>query len=196
MERSHAYPDDAGPTSGTCASPVWNWPRSNSRPSRRALSSTRWPARATFRRMLRLLKKGSQAQDAVHDAVILAWQRWSSLRDRAWFDAWFDRIVVNVCRDRLRQASRRRTSDLVEASLSSPDATSEIHQRLLVEQAFARLRPDDVVVLALRHFLDLELADVAVLLDLPLQTVNTRLRSARSRLRDLLEQSSPDQVLR
>lgn len=151
---------------------------------------------ASYRLANAILGDESQAQDAVHDAVVLAWQRWSSLRDLARFDAWFDRIVVNVCRDRLRQASRRRTSDIAEASLSTPDATADVQRRLLVEQAFAELKPDDVVVLALRHFLDLELADIAVLLDIPYQTANTRLRSARSRLRGVLEQSSPEQVPR
>jgi RNA polymerase sigma-70 factor, ECF subfamily len=151
---------------------------------------------ASYRLANAILGDEGQAQDAVHDAVVLAWQRWSSLRERARFDAWFDRIVVNVCRDRLRQASRRRTSDIADVSLSTPDATTDVHRRLVVEQALARLKPDDVVVLALRHFLDLELADMAVLLELPIQTVNTRLRSARARLRDSLDQSSSDQVPR
>jgi RNA polymerase sigma factor (sigma-70 family) len=151
---------------------------------------------ASYRLANAILGDEGQAQDAVHDAVILAWQRWPALRERARFDAWFDRIVVNVCRDRLRQAARRRASDIADVSLSTPDATAEIHRRLLVEQALARLKPDDVVVLALRHFLDLELADMAVLLELPIQTVNTRLRSARARLRDSLDQSSSDQVPR
>ena len=151
---------------------------------------------ASYRLANAILGNEHEAEDAVQDAIVVAWRRWSSLRDRSRFDAWFDRIVVNVCRDRLRQASRRRTSDLAEMPLTAPDATADIHRRMLVEQALARLKPDDVVVLALRHFLDLELADIAVLLDVPYQTVNTRLRSARARLRDLLDQSSLDQVSR
>jgi hypothetical protein len=45
-----------------------------------------------------------------------------------------DRIMVNVCRDRLREASRRRTTDLVDSSLSTPDATTDVLRRLLLEQ--------------------------------------------------------------
>lgn len=151
---------------------------------------------ASYRLANAILGNEHEAEDAVQDAIVLAWRRWSSLRDRSRFDAWFDRIVLNVCRDRLRQASRRRTSDITSVSLSTPDATAGVHRRMLVEQALARLKPDDVVILALRHFLDLELADIAVLLDVPLQTANTRLRAARARLRDLLAQSSPDEVPR
>lgn len=151
---------------------------------------------ASYRLANAILGNEHEAEDAVHDAIVLAWRRWSSLRDRSRFDAWFARIVLNVCRDRLRQASRRRASGIAEVSLGTPDATAEIHRRMLVEQALVRLKPDDVVILALRHFLDLELADIAVLLDVPLQTVNTRLRSARARLRERLDQSSSDQVPR
>jgi RNA polymerase sigma factor (sigma-70 family) len=151
---------------------------------------------ASYRLANAILGDESQSQDAVHDAVVVAWQQWSSLRDRAKFDAWFDRIVVNVSRDRLRQASRRLTMDIADIELGTPDMTTEVHRRLLVEQALGQLKPDDIVVLALRYFLDLQLADIAVLLDVPVQTVNTRLRAAKTRLRNRLEQQSADQVPR
>ena len=52
-----------------------------------------------------ILGDSMEAEDAVHDAAIAAWRSWSSLRDPERFEAWFSRIVVNACRDRLR--SRR-----------------------------------------------------------------------------------------
>ena len=145
---------------------------------------------ASYRLANAILGDAFEAQDAVHDAVVSAWQRWDSLKDRSKFDAWFDRIVVNTCRDRLRQAARRRASDIADVELPTPDVAANVHQRLLVEQALAGLKPDDQVVIALRHFLDLQLDDVATLLDIPLQTANTRLRAARARLREQLEQSN------
>ena len=151
---------------------------------------------SSYRLANAILGDAAQSEDAVHDAVVLAWQRWSSLRDLAKFDAWFDRIVVNTCRNRLRSDTYRRTTDIAEARLTAPDATADVHRRLLVEQALQQLKPDDVVVLALRHFLDLQLEDVAVLLDVPLPTAKTRLRSARIRLRDQVERQSPDEVPR
>lgn len=151
---------------------------------------------ASYRLANAILGDESQSQDAVHDAVVRAWRRWSSLRDRAKFDAWFDRIVVNECRRRLRSAKYRRTSDIAGARLTASDATSSVHQRLLVEQALQQLKPDDIVVLTLRHYLDLQLEDVAVLLDIPVPTVNSRLRSARTRLREQLERQSPGEVHR
>jgi len=146
---------------------------------------------SSYRLANAILGETGHSEDAVHDAVVLAWQRWSSLRDLAKFEAWFDRIVVNVCRDQLRRAARRQTTDIAEASPSAPDVAAEVHRRVIVEEALQELKPDDVVVLALRHFLDLTLDDIAALLDIPLQTVNSRLRAARTRLRARIEQQAP-----
>jgi DNA-directed RNA polymerase specialized sigma24 family protein len=60
------------------------------------------------------------------------------LRDQRKFEWWFKRIVVNTCRNRLRDASRRRTTDIEShVTLAAPDASSPIHDRFEVEQALA-----------------------------------------------------------
>lgn len=48
------------------------------------------------------------AQDAVHDAFVTVWQGLESLREPDRFEAWFGRILVNTCRDRLRRGRRWR----------------------------------------------------------------------------------------
>lgn len=144
-----------------------------------------------------ILRNDADAQDAVHDAVIRAWGHWSSLRDPMSFDAWFDRIVVNICRDRLRAARYRAATDIAyAATISTPDTTGAVDRQIVVGQALDRLKPDDVVVLTLRHFLDLSLDDIAALLDVPLPTAKTRLRTARERLRSQLERDGTDVVTR
>jgi RNA polymerase sigma-70 factor (ECF subfamily) len=148
---------------------------------------------ASYRVANAILGNEAEAQDAVQDAIVQAWQRWDSLRDQARFEPWFRRIVVNGCRDRLRRAARRPTTDISAITpLSTPDAAVVVQQRIAVEQAFAGLKPDDVVVLALRHFVDLELEDIACLLDVPLATAKTRLHSARKRLRARIEEQATD----
>ena len=53
-----------------------------------------------------LLGDQNEAEDATQDALMRAWQAAGSLRDPAGFQAWFDRILVNICRDRLRRRRR------------------------------------------------------------------------------------------
>lgn len=134
-----------------------------------------------------ILANHAEAQDAVHDALVIAWRKYHHLRDPAKFDAWFRHIVVNACRGRLRQAARRPTTDLSERSeLSSPDISPAVDERVRLEQALARLKPDDQIILALRYNHDLKLDDIAAALDIPSGTVKSRLNRAHAGLRKLL----------
>lgn len=135
-----------------------------------------------------ILADPAEARDAVHDAFINAWQHFDSLRDPARFEWWFKRIVVNVCRNRLRTRRRRPTSDLADQpNLRTPDAFATLDDRLQLEQAIAGLRADDRILLALRYYHDLRLDDIAAVLDIPLGTVKSRLARAHARLRTALE---------
>jgi RNA polymerase sigma-70 factor (ECF subfamily) len=145
---------------------------------------------ASYRLANAILGDPAESRDAVHDAFIKAWERWPSLRDATKFEWWFKRIVVNTCRNRLRDASKRRTSDIAtEATVAIPDQAGPSVDRVVVEQALATLRPDDRVVLALRYFHDLKLEDIAAVLDVPTGTVKSRLNHAHARLREAVDRS-------
>jgi RNA polymerase sigma-70 factor (ECF subfamily) len=144
---------------------------------------------ASYKLANAILGSPQVAQDAVHDAFVKAWERWPSLRDPASIDAWFKRIVVNTCRDRLRQARHREATDIVtQADMTAPDQERDIHDRVRVEQALAHLKPDDRILLALRYYEDLTLDDIAALLGVPTGTVKSRLNAAHGRLRSILAQ--------
>jgi RNA polymerase sigma-70 factor (ECF subfamily) len=137
-----------------------------------------------------ILGNPSEARDAVHDAFIAAWQRWPSLHDPERFDPWFRQIIVNVCRDRLRRSSRRPSVEGGSRPGSSvPDVSHDVHDRLLVEQGLACLKPDERIILALRYYRDLKVDDIAEALGVPSGTVKSRLSNAHKRLRDVLERS-------
>jgi RNA polymerase sigma-70 factor, ECF subfamily len=152
---------------------------------------------AAYRLASAILRDPSEAEDAVHDAFVRAWERWSSLREEDRFGAWFGRIVVNTCRDRLRRARRWGVTDLSdEHRLSTPDASGPIHDREQVADALLRLKPDDRVLLALRYYRDLKVEDIADLLGIPPGTAASRLRSAHALLRTLLQDPPPGEVTR
>ena len=137
-----------------------------------------------------ILRDPVEAEDAVHDAFVIGWQKWTNLRDTSKFEAWFRRIVVNVCRDHLRRR-KRRPSDELDESLNAavPPPALDVHDRLQLEQSMARLDVDDRLVLALRYYRDLKVDDVAAALDVSPGTVKSRLSRARGRLRAELEAS-------
>jgi RNA polymerase sigma factor (sigma-70 family) len=139
-----------------------------------------------------ILRDPTEAQDVVHDAVLLGWRKIGSLRDPARFDAWFGRIVLNLCRDRLRQ---RRRGQVREAALAAEiesgrrDDLGLVAQRDAIAAAFPTLDPDLQVVVALRFYKDLQLEAISELLGIPLGTVKSRLHTGLKRLRAELERA-------
>src|SRR4051812_46476001 len=54
---------------------------------------------------VQFLRDIDRAEDALQDALVIAWRDLRGLRDPDRFDAWLRRLVVNVC---VREASRER----------------------------------------------------------------------------------------
>lgn len=135
-----------------------------------------------------ILRDRAAAEDAVQDGFVSAWERWESLRDHSKLDPWFKRIVINRCRNMLRERSRRQASDLTtERGPESPDVAGAALDRTQVEWALSRLKPDDRVVLALRYYRDLRIDDIAALLGIPSGTATSRLHRAHQRLRSVMQ---------
>jgi RNA polymerase sigma-70 factor (ECF subfamily) len=139
-----------------------------------------------------ILRDPTEAQDVVHDAVLLGWRKFGSLRDPARFDAWFGRIVLNLCRDRLRARNRGRVREVMlgaQIELGRRDDFGLVAQRDAIAAAFPKLDPDLQLVVALRFYKELQLEAISELLGIPLGTVKSRLHTGLRRLRAELEQA-------
>jgi len=136
-----------------------------------------------------ILASQLEAEDAVHDAAVIAWQSFGQLRDPARFEAWFGRIVVNQCRDRLR-ARRRRPVGWLAADPPDrliPDASEPLAARNALGRALAVLEPDELTVVALRFWRDFTLDQIAERVGIPVGTVKSRLHHALGRLRTAIQ---------
>lgn len=137
-----------------------------------------------------VLRDPTEAEDVVHDAVLVGWRKFGSLRDPARFDAWFGRIVLNLCRDRLRARRRGQVRDArlgAVLELGGRDDFGSVAERDALTAAFPKLDPDLQLVVALRFYRDLPLDDIGELLGIPLGTVKSRLHTGLKRLRTELE---------
>jgi len=135
-----------------------------------------------------------EAEDAVHDAVIAAWRGFDGLRDADRFDAWFRRILVNGCRDRLRSRARRRVVDVGRELLETEhprlaDPTEATAVRDAVDRALDALSPDERLVVVLRYHADMTVPAIAAVTGIPEGTVKSRLFNAHRRLRVALEEA-------
>ena len=115
------------------------------------------------------------------------------LQDPRAFPAWAFRIVSRACAKEIDRATRRRR--LAHAYAAEPRETSsepvEPDDAARLRQAIRQLPPGERAAIALHHFEDLRVAEVAVALDVPVGTVKSRLANARTRLRAILEGENP-----
>ena len=143
---------------------------------------------ASYRLAYAILGNAAEAQDATHDAFVLAWRKWSTLRNRSAFEPWFDQIVVNTCRNRLKRAVRWRTQDLTDDVASAPgDPMGQALDREVLSAALAMLSPDHRLVVALRFYRDLTDKQIAQHLGIRRGTVRSRLHYATKQLRVAFE---------
>ena len=54
----------------------------------------------------RILRDHERAEDAVQNALVIAWRELPSLRDPARFEAWITRLLVNDCYEEYRRVRR------------------------------------------------------------------------------------------
>ena len=130
-----------------------------------------------------ILLDHGDAEDAVQEAVLAAWRRQGSMRDTAKFDAWFERIVVNQCRDQLR---KRRRAVLVAAPPVGFDpaaAPADTGPDADLDRAIAALDIDHRIVVVMRYWQDRTVDDIAARLGIPAGTVKSRLHHAMRSLR-------------
>lgn len=133
--------------------------------------------------------------EAARDAVQAGWleitRGLGRLEDERAFPAWAYRIVTRRCaRDAAGSMYRRA---LIQAATAEPAAVSfepditRSDQAKRLHAAIRTLPPPQRAAVALFHFEDLSIPEIAVALDTPAGTIKTRLMHARRRLRAALE---------
>jgi RNA polymerase sigma-70 factor (ECF subfamily) len=137
----------------------------------------------------RILRDIDRAEDALQDALVIAWRDLRGLRDPDRFDAWLTKLVVHVC---LAQATRerRRTANLRVLPVDGPAAPDElltIADRDVLERGFRRLTPEQRAILVLHHFLGYAPAEIAEILGVPAGTARSRLFHAHRAMRAALD---------
>ncbi len=138
----------------------------------------------------RLTGDSDLSLDAAQEAWVEIVRGIGRLQDERAFPSWAYRIVSRRCARQIGGAVRRR--DLAQAASNepAPETSEEPGTALDSERLRAAVRAlpqDQRAAVALFHFEEMSVAEVAVALDVPAGTVKTRLMHARRKLRSALE---------
>lgn len=149
----------------------------------------RWQERL-WRHAWRQTRDEAAAWDILQETCLAIARGIVKLEACAAFGSWAYRIAGHKARDWMRQHARRRQRELdfTERWLldqTPPGAASSVGGR--VREVLARLVAEDRALLLLHYENDLDLEEIAGLLEIPAGTVKSRLHHARQRLRALME---------
>ncbi len=137
--------------------------------------------RMLYRIAVGMLANDADAADAVQDALLAAWEKRHTLRQPQYFGTWLTRILINRCKQMLRQ--RRPQEELKEDAVVQHAGVGNLALKMALEQ----LEVKDRVPLLLYHLEGYPVKDIARILRLPQGTVTSRLARGRKKLRALLE---------
>jgi len=139
--------------------------------------------RRMYRAARAVLDSDADAEDAVSQAVLQAWQSLDRLRDKSAVRPWLVKIAVNCA-----YAQRRRQGRVVYLEdLAQEPAAQDQPQDGGLWEAVSALPPERRVVVALFYYEDMSVEQIARCLHVPQGTVKSRLARARRQLKEMLQ---------
>ncbi len=134
--------------------------------------------------------ESSHAEELTQETFLALFRAAARYQPRALFRTYLYAIGFKILRAHRRKAAFRATFFGQRAHTPDPVKQDATESALWVRRAVDKLDPIDREILLLREFEQLSYAEIADLLELPLNTVRSRLFRARMALRNLLEPST------
>ena len=140
---------------------------------------------------LRITGSAEDAEDAIQDAMLSAYQAWAQFRGEARGSTWLHRIVVNAALQRVRR--HHPENYLTDTGYDDPsvvDWSEDLSRRVedaelreMLERGITLLPEELRVVLVLRDVEGLSTAESATILDVSEAALKSRLHRARVLMR-------------
>ena len=141
-------------------------------------------SRRMYRAARAVLDSDADAEDAVGQAVLQAWQSLDKLRDKSAVRPWLVKITVNCA-----YALRRKQGKVVYLEdLDSEPAAQAPPRYDSLREAVSALPPERPVVVTLFYYEDMSVEQIAKCLGVPQGTVKSRLSRARKQLKEALQE--------
>jgi RNA polymerase sigma-70 factor (ECF subfamily) len=147
-----------------------------------------------YRWLLRFVGNETVAEDLVSDVFFDVWQQAGRFEGRAAVSTW----LLSIARFKALSARRRRTDAQLDETIETTVADSADDPEMvlqkksrgeLVRAAMMKLSADHRDILDLVYYHENSVEDCALILNIPVATVKTRMFYARKRLAELVQEA-------
>lgn len=133
-----------------------------------------------------ILKNDADAEDAMQNALLLAYRNLDKLRFFERFKPWLFKILTNECYKILN--SKKNCEDIENCPKEAAFGGADAETRLTLWRAVEALPEDYRIVTVLFYYEDMKIGEIASALDISADTVKKRLSRAREKLRGVLDE--------
>lgn len=152
-----------------------------------------------YRAVRAVLRDEAETEDVLQETYVRAFMHLDQFLGRARFSTWLTRIAVNEALRRRKRGPRLTGMDEVAETLAAPGpgpehGAADGELRRFIEAAVDRLPDDFRTVFMLREVEGLSTAETAESLDIPEETVKTRLHRARRQMQQYLDRRVGESV--
>ena len=133
---------------------------------------------------LRMLNRRDAAEDLAQDVFLQLYRKLDSIESLQHLGFWLRRVAANLAIDWLRRVPYSATQPLDESNdLAAPaDDSDPLMSRELV-RLLGELAPHPRAVMLLRYQEDRDIAEIAAMLDMPVNTVKSHIKRSLTALR-------------
>jgi RNA polymerase sigma-70 factor, ECF subfamily len=133
------------------------------------------------------LRDSGRAEEIAQEAFLRLYQNLERIESQAHLVQWLRQVTWRCAIDELRRAGRGKETPLEEVpELAAPDPPGDVLLEERLRMLVASLPPRARMMVILRYQEDLELAEIAKTMDVPLNTVKSGLTRAVGVLREKL----------
>ena len=130
-----------------------------------------------------ILHRGNDVEDAVQEALLKAYEKRNTLKDRRYFQTWLVRIVINESYGILRK--HKKNEALEEKATMTASEGEESYSELY--EALKHLPPKIRLTIVLHYIEGYSTKEIKEILKIPQGTVKSRLSKGRKLLKDVLK---------
>lgn len=125
-----------------------------------------------------ILHNDEDVADAISDTILTCWEKLWQLKKAEFFRTWMTRILINKCKDIIKQQS---SVSLVD-EIPEQSVFDTKYENIEWKEALNSLDEKHRLVMILYYVEDFNTAQISKMLDIPESTVRSRLSRGREKL--------------